>query len=109
MQFPDLSDTFLALLGKAAIGLAGSVVSLKFIPLPTWPERLFTVFCGALVSFFGTPDLAKWLGTGEGLVGFGLGLFGMAVITKMWEAWQALPAAEIVRLAIDKARKHLGL
>lgn len=106
MPLPDFSDTFIA---KALVGLAGSVVSLKFIPAASWGERAFMVVCGGLISYYATPGLAKWLGVEESLVGFALGMFGMAIVAKLHEAWQALDVKEVVKLGVEKFRKVMGI
>lgn len=77
-------------------GVAGSVLSLKYIKGSTWVERLTMVAGGSILSLYAAPYLARKTDMPEGLVGFLLGVFGMAVVAKVWEAIQLTPASEIL-------------
>lgn len=84
---------------KLIAGVAGAVVSLKFVQ-GTWPERILMAIGGAALSYFASNNLANWLNVPEalGLVGFLIGLFGMAIVAKVYEVLQLLDAKQI---AID--------
>ena len=77
---PDFS------IAKLAAGLAGSVVSLRFVQ-GTIPERIFMGIGGAALSYYASTPAAQWVGIkdAEGLVGFLIGLFGMAIMAKVYE------------------------
>ena len=87
-------------LTKIAIGLAGATVSLKFVQ-GRWWERLGLVDGGAALSYFGTTPCAQLVGVkdAEGLLGFLIGLFGMGLVTKVYESLQAVDAQSIARAA----------
>lgn len=104
MELPSL----IAGLGELSIvklvsGIVGAFVSLKFVP-GTWPERLFMVSAGAFLSYVATDPLASYLGMGkeaQGLVGFLVGLFGMAILSKLYEAFVSLDAKRMASDAWD--------
>ena len=83
---------------KFGVGLAGSLVSMRFIQGP-WYERVLMCLGGTFLSYYGTTPVAAWLGfhaqDGEGLVGFLLGLFGMAIVAKLYEALQYIDAKRL--------------
>jgi hypothetical protein len=78
---------------KLAAGGSGALVSWRFLS-GTRSEKALMLTGGTSLSYFGAPFLAGWLGapTAEGLVGFLMGLFGMAVLTKAHEIVQAVKA-----------------
>lgn len=82
-------------------GVAGACFSLAFLK-GTWPERIAMAVGGSLLSYYATPAAALRLGLPDGLTGFLLGLFGMAVCGKVWEGIQATPIAEIWQGGINK-------
>lgn len=81
---------------KLIAGVAGAVVSLNFVQ-GTWPERIIMAIGGAALSYFASNNLAVWMGVPEalGLVGFLIGLFGMAIVAKIYEVLQMLDAKQI--------------
>lgn len=67
---------------------------------------------GCLLSFFGTPWLADYLGVGskgEGLIGFLLGLFGMALVAKLHDTIEQINPLDFLKTIKDALRKWLGL
>ena len=96
MSDPNQFDVWLTKLA----GIVGALVSLRFIQ-GTWPERLAMAVGGSLVSLYSTPWAAYKTGLPEGLCGFLLGLFGMAVCAKLWEAIQLTPIAEMWKAAME--------
>jgi len=88
-------------------GVAGAIVSMRFLT-GTWPERLFTALCGAITSFFITPYLSEKIGLPAGLTGFLVGLFGMAIASRMWEWVQTTPVAALWNIALDWVRRKGG-
>ena len=87
---PDFS------IAKLIAGLAGSVVSMKFVQ-GTYPERVLMCLGGAALSFYGTTPIYQWvdLQNTEGLIGFLVGLFGMAIVAKAYEVLQLMDAQQI--------------
>lgn len=81
---------------KLIAGIAGAVVSLNFVR-GTWPERIIMAIGGASLSYFASDNVATWLNVPEalGLVGFLIGLFGMAIVAKVYEVMQLLDAKTI--------------
>jgi hypothetical protein len=79
-----------ALITKAA-GIAGACISLAYMKGPLY-MRLTNAVGGAIVSLYATPWAALKTGAPEGLAGFLLGLFGMAIIeaTPVKEVWTSL-------------------
>lgn len=83
-------------LGELVPGALGSVVALPFIKGP-WHVRLAMVFGGAALSFYATHPLAIWLDLikSEGLIGFLVGLFGMAIVAKVYEIINSFEAKAV--------------
>lgn len=93
-MFPEsLNDLGLAKLGS---GIAGAIVSMRFIS-GTWPEKVTLAAGGCALSYYAAPPVAQWLAVSnaEGLIGFLIGLFGMSFISKIYEVIQALDAKRI--------------
>ena len=81
---------------KAVPGAAGSLVSMLFIK-ETWPRRIALFLAGAALSFYGTPWLQKVVALDAGFAGFLLGMTGMAVIAKLFAAWDSLELGSMLR------------
>ena len=88
---------------KVIAGLAGSVVSLRFVQ-GTWKEKALMVIGGAAFSIFATSPVAQYVGmsNAEGLVGFLIGLFGMAIASKVYELIQSVDPKQTVSLVFDR-------
>jgi hypothetical protein len=99
-------DAFNALAVKLA-GIGGALVSMKFLA-GTWPERLVLAMGGALFSFYAAPYASHKLGMPEGLAGFLLGLFGMAIVSKVWEWLRTVPFDPVWQIFLDWLRRILG-
>ena len=87
---PDFS------LAKLSAGIFGSLVSLRFMQ-GSYTERILMSIGGAALSYFATTPIADWLNVSkaEGLIGFLVGLFGMALVGKVYEVILLLDAAAI--------------
>lgn len=87
---------------KILSGLAGSVVSLRFVQ-GKWYEKVLMTLGGAFLSYFGTSPAAEYVGmaTSEGLVGFLIGLFGMAVASKVYEIIQSVDTKQASQAFFD--------
>lgn len=86
-------------------GLVGAVVSMGFLK-GTLPERAFMALSGAALSFYAAPWAAGLTGLPEGLTGFLIGFFGMAILSKAWEWWQSAPVGVWLTTAI---KQRLGI
>jgi hypothetical protein len=95
---------------KFVAGTAGAIASLKFVN-GTIPEKSFMVLGGSSLSYYGATPLAIWSGMNhsEGLVGFLLGLFGMAIVAKTYEVVQLLDTKLISMAVVDGIRRLFGL
>lgn len=89
-------------------GVAGAIVSMRFVQ-GSWPARIFMALGGAVFSYYAAPFLATKSGLPEGLAGFLLGLFGMAVVSRMWEWIQATPIVETWGIFLNWLRRKAGL
>lgn len=89
-------------------GVAGALVSMRFLQ-GTWPQRISTAVCGALISFYAAPYVSTRVGIPEGLSGFLLGLFGMAIASRLWEWVQETPIAGVWQIVIDWLKKRAGV
>lgn len=97
-------------LKHSAPGIAGSVVALFFMRRP-----LFTMIGmfigGCALAFFGSGAIASWLDVQryEGLVGFVMGLFGMALVGKVYDTIEAIKVDDLWRAVLDWVRKTMGV
>lgn len=96
-------------LANLVAGVCGAFVSLRFVQ-GTAIERVTMAAGGAALSYYATPPAAGWLGmaSAEGLVGFLVGLFGMAIVAKIYEAIQGLPAAKMATDAWESVKRRIG-
>jgi hypothetical protein len=69
-------------------GVAGALTSMRFVS-GTFFERVLMVIGGAFFAFYATDWVAQWLSFPPGLTGFLLGLFGMSVLSRVWEWMQS--------------------
>lgn len=81
---------------KLLSGVAGALVSMRFLQ-GTWTEKIMMAVGGAALSYYGTSYAAGWLSmqNAEGLVGFLIGLFGMAIVSKGYEIIQMIDAKQV--------------
>lgn len=94
---------------KLVAGVAGAAVSLRFVQ-GTWPERLIMAAGGAALSYFASDLIARWLSVPDalGLVGFLTGLFGMAIVSKVYEVIQMLDARRIASDTWETLKRKWG-
>ncbi len=87
---------------KIISGVIGALVSLNFVR-GTWYAKCLMALGGSCLSYFGACPVTKWLDIAniEGLVGFIIGLFGMAVVSKIYELIQVIDAKQAVGLLLD--------
>lgn len=81
---------------KLIAGTAGAVVSLRFVE-GTCVQKVFMAVGGAAMSYFATSPMAAWMNapTAEGVIGFFTGLFGMAIVSKVFEVIALLDAKQM--------------
>lgn len=91
-------------------GVAGAVISALFLKGP-WRLVSGMTLGGVALAFYVAPVLADWFAAPKavGALGFGLGLFGMAIVAKIHEAIQAFAAGDIGKALLDKFRQLLGV
>jgi len=80
---------------QVAPGAIGALVALGWVGGSLW-QRASSFVGGAGTAYYGSPLAATWLGASEGLSGFMLGLFGMALAARVFEAIAAFPIARVV-------------
>lgn len=84
-------------------GVLGAAVSMRFIQ-GTFTQRFLSAVSGAIVSYYVSPHLATKISTPEGLTGFVVGLFGMAIASRVWEFVQETPIGALWAAATDRIR-----
>ena len=96
-------------IAKLLAGVAGSVVSLRFVQ-GTITERAFMGIGGAALSYYASTPAAQWVGVkdAEGLVGFLIGLFGMAIMAKVYEVIQSADATKIAMDGWETIKRKWG-
>jgi len=95
---------------NAAPGMAGSAVALIFLRRPFFMS-LGIFIGGCLIAHFGTRWLATVLSmeTAEGLVGFLLGSFAMALVARTYDFIGAINPTDVWDLIKDIVRKWFGV
>jgi hypothetical protein len=90
-------------------GAAGSIVSLRWMPGASWFDRALSVISGALCAGICTPWLVDRFELGgeavHAVVAFGLGLFGLAVLSAVREG---IEAADLKGIVTRLIRGRLG-
>lgn len=70
--------------GTRIAGIIGAIVSMRFVE-GTFKQRVIMAIGGAAFAFYATDVVTAHLSMPEGLAGFLLGLFGMSILSRMWE------------------------
>ena len=96
-------------IAKLSAGIIGSLVSLRFVQ-GTYPERIIMSIGGASLSYFASTPISDWLNVSkaEGLIGFLIGLFGMALVSKIYEVIWLLDAPAIASDLWSAIKRKLG-
>lgn len=76
-------------------GVIGAFVSMRFLS-GSLKERMSSAIAGAVTSYYSAPFVAFRLGMPEGLAGFLIGLFGMAVCSRIWVWVQTTSLADVI-------------
>lgn len=95
-------------LTKFLTATAGAVVSMAKWP-GTLVERAVMGAAGVVISYFASDAVSALTSVPPGLCGFLLGLFGMSIVGKVWDAIAAIDAARVVAdlwsAALERIRK----
>lgn len=91
-----------------AVGFAGGLVALRFVPGISWWERAGNVLAGGLCAHFLTPALAEWLQWQspqvQGALAFGVGLFGLAVAAALLDGIRQTRVGEAINNWLNRPR-----
>ncbi|WP_304306229.1 hypothetical protein [Pseudacidovorax intermedius] len=104
MDLPEVPDGWATKLA----GIGGAFVSMGFIK-GTLPARAFMAIGGALLSFYFAPWVSAQTGLPEGGAGFLLGLFGMAVVSRIWESVSTWQVQDLWQIAMAWLRRVTGI
>lgn len=92
-------------IARGAPGVIGALSAMLWLK-ETAIRRLSSVLVGSATSYYGTPFTLLFFTTMDSsLMGFLLGLFGMAVASKVLETLEAIPT----KVIIDKLVSRIGL
>ena len=97
----SLDDVARLAQSATAAGFFGAALSLKWLPGGRCGDKLANLLGGVLIAKYGAPGVALLLSLPPGsemtgLLGFGLGLFGVSLTSAVMSAVTKLPAAEII-------------
>lgn len=81
--------------GVKLAGVAGALISMQFLR-GTWRSRLAMAVSGAVLAYYASDYVSHRTGLPEGLTGFLVGFFGIAVVSKVWEWFQTAPLGELL-------------
>lgn len=92
-------------LEKIFPGLAGSAGAMMWLQ-GTWRRKFGLFAFGVLLAWYIPAWLSRETGIPEGVAGLMVGLFGMAIIDKMFSFWFEFDITSILK---DWIRKKLGI
>lgn len=100
---PEVRDT--------APGIAGAMVALLFMRGRPVLQSAGIFLGGCVLAFFATGWVAATMDMqkADGLVGFLIGCFGMALMAKVFDTIEAIEPAALWRAVLGFIRKRLGL
>lgn len=107
----DLTSAVSALLAKLGPGIAGALISLRFIPVGTsWGARFLSLAGGVAAAVYLAPALGEWLGVASARIEAGMGfLVGSLAMVVLGEAAEAVHEAQIGQAIRGWLRKRAGL
>lgn len=79
---------------------AGALVSTRLLT-GTVTERLLTATAGGAIAYVTSPFIASKIGLPESITGFLAGLFGMAIVSRLWEFIQTAPISDFWKLVLN--------
>jgi hypothetical protein len=94
----------------AVPGIFGAFVAVSRTQGPL-KQRALSFMGGSSLSYFCAGPFATAMGMtldGRGFAGFVLGVFGMAVVAKIYEAIDQFAAGDLSRAVLERFRKALG-
>lgn len=86
---------------------AGALVSTRLLT-GTILERLLTATAGGAIAYVVSPVIASKIGLPESITGFLAGLFGMAIVSRLWEFIQTAPIPEFWKLVLNFLTRITG-
>ncbi len=91
-------------------GVAGAFISAFFLKGP-WRLIGGMTLGGSALAYYGGSVLAAWLASPKatGLIGFLIGMFGMAIAAKGYEVIEGFAASEVGGALLAWFRKLLGV
>lgn len=92
-------------IGKHLAGPAGSAIALIWLN-GRLLRKCAMFFAGCILSWYVAGPASIWLDLPEGFTGLLLGIFGMAVVDKIFEVIRTVQPGELIT---DFIRKRLGL
>lgn len=107
----EVAAALSALLAKLGPGIAGAVISLKFMPVgATWASRALSLVGGVAAAAYLAPALGEWLGVASQRVEAGMGfLVGSLAMVVLGEATEAVHEAQVGQAIRGWLRKRAGL
>lgn len=90
---------------KILPGVAGSAGALMWLE-GSWRRKLGLFLFGVLLAWYLPAWLSQQTGMPEGALGLMVGLFGMAIVDKIFKIWIKLDISTILK---DWIRKKLGI
>lgn len=104
-MFTDVETA--ALIAKIIPIGAGALVSTRLLT-GTPLERLMSAVAGVALAYVVSPYIAGKIEAPESITGFLTGLFGMAVVSRLWEFIQTAPIAEFWKLVLSFLTRITG-
>ncbi|HJY06548.1 MAG TPA: hypothetical protein VJ323_09530 [Bryobacteraceae bacterium] len=83
-------------LWKSLPGMVGALTAL-LLSRDVWVRKIPLFIVGSVAARFGNHDAARILGLDEGFAGFLLGVFGMAVLAKVFDVWTGLDLGPMLK------------
>jgi hypothetical protein len=92
MELKDLLD----LGGRLTPGALGSLFSM-LLTTDGYPRKIVSFFGGVAAAYYATSYTIRVTGFNEGLSGFLLGFFGMAVLNSFMDTWKKFDLTSVIR------------
>lgn len=88
-------------IAKNAAGPIGALSAMLFMKGPLM-QRVGMLLPGAALAWYGAKPLSQYANLPEGLAGFLLGLFGMALIAKVLDTLEKFPLGDLIQSFLSK-------
>lgn len=86
---------------RAVPGAIGALVALRWMGGTPWQVSA-SLLGGASGAYYGTPHAMVLMGTQPGLTGFLIGLFGMAIASRVFEALSKFDLGALLERVLGK-------